>query len=235
VSAASRYSRTTALLLSIAIATAWSSSARADIDPASDVLLLQDVFLPYSPKVCSELSDTLENVIKQAKAAGFPVKVAIIASKRDLGGAAYLWANPNGYARFLGQELGIFGADVGRNFRTNLKLLVVMPQGASLYRSGVKAARPIKGVRLPSTGDSNKLARSATTLVVRLASEAGHPIPAPKIPAGCSTGGGGGGSSLLIFGAPLLLLILVGGFAALRWRKLGPSDTEPDDTRGLNS
>jgi len=223
--AALRHPKTTALLLSVAILTGFSPDARTDVDPASDVLLLQDAFLPYSPKVCTQLSDTLDRVIKQAKAAGFPMKVALIASKRDLGGAVFLWGKPNGYAKFLGQELGIYGKGVGKNFKTNLRLLVVLPQGASLYRSGVDAAQPIKGIDLTSAGDSNGLARAAITAVARLATEAGHPIPAPKVPAGCSSGGGGSGSLLLIFGAPLALLIIVGAFAALRWRRLDTTES----------
>ena len=35
----------------------FAAVARADIDPASDVLLQQHVFLPYQPKVCSQLQE----------------------------------------------------------------------------------------------------------------------------------------------------------------------------------
>src|SRR5207302_3391552 len=98
-----------ALMLSAAIWVSFGSSATADIDPASDVLLLQDVFLPYNPKVCSQLADTLRKLTKQTKDNGFPLKVAIIASQNDLGGATKLWGNTYGYSIFLGQELGIYG------------------------------------------------------------------------------------------------------------------------------
>ena len=35
------------------------TSAVADVDPASDVLLQQDTFLPYQGQVCSQIKDAL--------------------------------------------------------------------------------------------------------------------------------------------------------------------------------
>ena len=52
--------------------------------------------------------------------AGFPIRVAIIASRSDLGAITGLWLKPRAYARFLGLELSL--AYTGR-------LLVVMPNG----------------------------------------------------------------------------------------------------------
>src|SRR2546422_4920402 len=79
--------------------------ARADVDPASDVLYLQDVFLPYTPKVCSQLSGALRKLTSVSRKSGYPVKVAVIGSARDLGGAPQLFGKPQEYAKFLRGEL----------------------------------------------------------------------------------------------------------------------------------
>ena len=71
-----------------------TGSAFADIDPASDVLPLQDVFLPYNPEVCTQLSTALRKLTARSRKAGYPLKVAVIASKRDLGGASTLFGDP---------------------------------------------------------------------------------------------------------------------------------------------
>jgi hypothetical protein len=219
--------------------------ARADVDPASDVLLLQDVFLPYHPKVCGGAADSLRNLVRESKKAGYPVRVAIIGSRKDLGGAPQLFNQPKTYAAFLGSELGVFG---GRNLRTKLSLLVVMPAGVALARSPTPAELrnpppslpgagnfspevtpiagvppPLKGVSVPSGADNSALTRVAITAIPRLARAAGHPVkPVTTTSARCS-GGGGVSSTALIFGVPVLLLILgavgLAGLQRLRPRR----------------
>jgi hypothetical protein len=221
--------------------------ARADVDPASDVLLLQDVFVPYHPKVCSAAANALRDLAKQSKKAGYRVRVAIIGSRKDLGGAPQLFNKPKAYAIFLGSELGVYG---GSNFTGKLALLVVMPAGVALARTPTVAetrhppplppeiqtnfsstVTPIgvippalKDLTVPPNADNNELARVAMEAIPRLARAAGHPIKASAAASGkCS--GGGISSTALIFGAPILLLILglvgVTGFQRLRAHRAG--------------
>src|SRR5207302_1264602 len=67
------------------------------------------------------------DVTRRARRAGKPIKVAVIASPRDLGGVPSVFGNPTYYARFLGAEL---------QFLYKGKLLIVMPQGAGLSEDG---------------------------------------------------------------------------------------------------
>src|SRR5438034_5582217 len=94
------------LIAVVAAAALGGAVASADVDPASDVLLLQDVFLPYNPKVCSGVGDSLRNEAKTSKKAGYPIKVGVIGSRAALGGARQLFNKPTDYARFLGNDIG---------------------------------------------------------------------------------------------------------------------------------
>lgn len=239
------------LLVAALVAAALTSAgsvARADVDPASDVLLLQDVFVPYKPKVCSEAANALRDLAKESKKAGYQVRVAIIGSRTDLGGAPQLFNKPKAYAIFLGSELGVYG---GRDYTRKLALLVVMPSGVALGRSPTAAEQrnppplppeildnfspnvtpigeippALGGVKVPPGADNNELARVAMAAIPRLAKAAGHPIKAvPPASVECSSGGGIS-STALIFGAPILLLVLglvgVTGFQRMRARRAG--------------
>src|SRR3954464_8290388 len=104
----------TAVLLA---ALALPAAALADGDPASDVLLLQDSYLPYSPEVPKPVTDALNRTLKQVRAKGYPLKVAVIASKQDLGAVPQFFGRPQPYATFLESEI---------KFNKAKPLLVVM-------------------------------------------------------------------------------------------------------------
>jgi hypothetical protein len=147
----------------LVVVLAAAAPALADADPASDVLYTRDLFLPYSGKVSSRAEADLLAAIKKAKARGKPIRVALIASRDDLGGVPQLFGNPVYYARFLDAEL---------QFVYTGRLLVVMPQGAALAKGGrliadksVIAARPGPG--------ADGLARAATQLVEAIATGKG--------------------------------------------------------------
>lgn len=101
-----------------------ASVARADGDPASDVLPIQDVFTAYPPP--SNVHG-LNASVQKAFAAGNRVKVAVIASRRDLGSIPSLFGKAGAYAKFLGQELGPFYSG---------PLLIVMPSGYGIFDEG---------------------------------------------------------------------------------------------------
>jgi hypothetical protein len=185
------------------------AAARADGDPASDVLLLQDVYLPYAPGVPGPLGKTITDLLKTTRKAGFPLKVAIIAQPKDLGAVPQFFGKPQSYAPFLQSEIA---------FNSKRPLLVVMPDGYGAAALPRGSETGLQGLDPPKSADGKDLGRSAVTAIVKLSAAAGHPVPTPKLP---TTGGGGGGgtSPLIVFGVPVALLALGGVLMALRRRQ----------------
>lgn len=162
-------------LLAALLLLALPGVARANGDPASDYLLVQDVFLPFNAKVDPQASRELTETIRLAKEKGFRIKVAVIGSRYDLGTAFSLYNQAQKYAQFLGLEL---------SFQYRDRLLVVMPNGYGFSINGRPDAQGIRVVgALPPPGkDPTKQVEGATTAIRKLAAAAGKPLPA--------TGGG---------------------------------------------
>jgi hypothetical protein len=155
-------------LTALVVALAAATTAQADADPASDVLYQRDLFLPYSDRVSPQVEKDLLAAIRKAKARGRPIRVALIASKDDLGGVPQLFGNPLYYARFLDAEL---------QFVYTGRLLVVMPQGAALAKGGRLVAD--KGVIATRPGPgADGLARAATQLVDAISTGKEAPLAA---------------------------------------------------------
>lgn len=197
-----------ALLAVVALAVA-APSAWADSDPASDTLITGDVFYPYRAPA-QHVQDQLDALVKRAHAAHYPVKVALIGSVDDLGGAGDLYGQPARYATFLSNEI---------SFNSNRRLLVVMPQGVGVANAPGKEADAALGRQEQvSEGDADALARVAMRAVAAMAGAAGHDLPLPK---GVGSGGGssgGGGASFAIFLVPVVLLLLAIFLARLKGR-----------------
>jgi hypothetical protein len=120
------------LLVLVAGALCAPALARADGDPASDILIKERVFYPYQLKLPRTSTDALEKTIAAAKDKGYAVRVAMIAKDFDLGSAGLLYRQPRVYAKFLAQELAQFNSDW---------VLVVMPNGYGIFNCvGVKRA-----------------------------------------------------------------------------------------------
>ena len=141
--------------------------ARADGDPASDVLLGQNVFYPYSSPVSASLQRTLNSETTAASRAHFPIKVALIGSTADLGVITSLFAKPQKYADFLDQEISFNGKE---------PLLVVMPTGYGVQGLSTAATAAAASLTKPTARQGNDLARAAIAAVPKLAAAAGHPI-----------------------------------------------------------
>jgi hypothetical protein len=109
--------------------------ARADGDPASDILLIQNVFLTYSVTVSPAAKTALNQEVSRLNKKGFRVKVAVIADPADLGAVPSLFGKPQLYAKFLGTEIA---------FQYTNRLLVVMPNGFGFWREGKAIAREKK-------------------------------------------------------------------------------------------
>jgi hypothetical protein len=204
-------------VLAVAAAVALlPAQARADGDPASDVLLLQDVYLPYAPGVPPDLGRTITDLLKATRKAGFPLKVAIVADPKDLGAVPQFFGRPQSYAPFLESEIA---------FNTKKPLLVVMPSGYGAAGLPSGSENGLKGLAPPKSAGGDNLGRAAVDAIVKLSKAAGKPVPAPTLPKAGGGGGGGGTSPLIVFGVPVALLALGGALASLR-RRQDAKDTE---------
>jgi hypothetical protein len=181
-----------------------ATRARADGDPASDVLATQSLFLPQDANVSASQQVELGDLLSSAGRSGYPIRVALIGSPTDLGSITELWRQPQNYADFLGQELSL----VYRG-----PLLVVMPNGFGLYHAGVAARAALSG--LPEAGAATGIGAFAVVAVERLASAAGHPLPAPTVSAP-SASASGNPTAWIAFsvGAALVALAWAASFRA---------------------
>jgi hypothetical protein len=195
-------SRAAAILATVLAAALLCPLALGDADPASDVLVGANVFYPYGALVTGELRKALDAETQAAGRAGFPIKVALIASPPDLGAVTALFGRPRQYATFLDQEFGFLS-------NPHPPLLVVMADGygvAGLPAASTAAARSLPA---PAGGRVDDLARAAILAVRRLATAAGHSLPRISLAGG---GGGAAGSGVII---AVVALVAVAGAAAV--------------------
>jgi hypothetical protein len=149
-------------------------SARADGDPASDVLVAQTLFLPFDAPIPARQQAQLAALMQAAAHRGYQLRVALIASPTDLGSVTELWRRPQSYAEFLGEELSLV-------YRGTL--LVIMPNGFGLYRlNGPLASARSAVAAVSAPGTDAGLGPSALSAIRRLAAAAGHPLPLPNTP-----------------------------------------------------
>ena len=150
-----------AVVLALAVCAGVAGSARADGDPASDTLVLRNVFLPYeAPSGTAAVA--LEKQVQAAYTAGYRLKVAVVATKIDLGAIPSLFDKPAEYAKFLGQELS--GYYIG-------PLLIVMPAGYGIYDGGRSTQAEdgvLAGVARPASAKPVDLVNAATSVVGKL-------------------------------------------------------------------
>jgi hypothetical protein len=152
--------RALAIAVALLAAASAASLARADGDPASDILPTESVYFPIKPP-SNDAQHALASAVGAVYANGNRLKVAVIATQDDLGAIPSLMNKPDEYAKFLGQEL--MGFYVG-------PLLIVMPNGFGVYDGGRSVAAENEvlhgiGVDASSVDD---LVRSAATAVQKL-------------------------------------------------------------------
>ena len=200
------------LAAAILVAALVPVSALGDGDPASDVLLGQNVYYPYSPPVPRSVQATLNAETAAAKKAGLPLKVALIATAVDLGVIPELFGQPQNYAKFLDKEISFQGPQ---------PLLVVMPGGYGAQSLSAKATAALKGLAPPKGKTSTALAQAATIAVAKIAAADGHPL---KGVAGVSSGSSGGSSSApLLIGLVVAAVLVAGALILLRRRRGAPA------------
>jgi hypothetical protein len=203
-----------ALVLAAAAALLAVPAARANGDPASDVLLVQKVFFPVDAPLPDSDREALQQTVDEANKRGYPIRVALIPFTSDLGTAVSLWRHPQDYAKFLGSELAFVYAK---------RLLIVQPSGFGVYngkRPVAKERRVLAGVPVGQT--PSELARSAEVAVRKLAASDGVVVQEP------STGGGHDWRDRAIIAVVGLfgvaLIVLLGG----RLRRARASRTQPE-------
>jgi hypothetical protein len=186
--------------------------ASADGDPASDVLLGENVFYPYTPPVPRAVQRTLNAETAAAKRAGFPLKVALIASPVDLGVIPDLFGKPQQYADFLDQEI---------SFQGKQPLLVVMAAGYGVQGVTGPAKLAVRGLAPPQGKTSTDLAEAAVTAVAKLSSAAGHDLKGvPGVP-GAAGGGGGSSSAPIVIALAAAAILVAAALIVLRRRNPG--------------
>jgi hypothetical protein len=200
-----------AAALALAVLAYSTDPARADGDPASDVLTTQTLFLPQDAGISGAQLRELGSLLQAAANGGLPLRVALIASPTDLGSVTELWRQPETYARFLGEELSL-------TYRG--RLLVIMPNGFGVFDQGlpVTAAQAVlRGLRLAAPGPG--LGATALTAIRRVAAVSGHPLALPA--AVTTTRGRSGDSASWIAFLAGVVLIALAWVASLRARPLG--------------
>jgi hypothetical protein len=202
-----------ALLAAAVLALLTAAGARANGDPASDVLITQQVFLPAEAPIPASDAEELQETVADANQRGFRIRVALIAFTGDLGSAVSLWKHPQSYAQFLGSELA---------FVYTNRLLIAMPSGFGFDRGTkpvAKERRVLARVRVGKT--PAELARSTIAAVRALAAADG--IALPKY----STGSNEWRDRLIIVAAGVLILLII--FVPVRWlrrSRAGPAQAE---------
>ena len=181
----------------------FATAARADGDPASDVLATQLLFLPQDASIPLAQQNQLTALLAAAASSGYQLRVAIIASRSDLGSVAELWRQPQTYARFLGQELSL----VHRG-----PLLVIMPNGF-----GVESLNPAAPANRSALTRATIPARAAglgtvaLTAIQRLAAASGHSVPIPAAATTTTEAGSGDSLPVIAFAIGLVLIVIAWG------------------------
>lgn len=193
-------------------------AAIGDGDPASDVLLEQDVFYPYAPPTSAQLQRQLDGAAMAAARAGVPVKIALIASALDLGAVTQLWDKPQPYADYLGQEL---------SFSHRQPLLVVMADGYGTRSLTARETAAVAALARPAGRSSDALARAALTAIRRIAAAGGHPIAAGAVaaPRGSDV------TVLLLVALSVGAIGVAGGVAAVTLRRAQAAAPRPRPAR----
>jgi hypothetical protein len=190
-------------LVLAAVALLVPAAARANGDPASDVLLTDQVFLPFEAPISDSAKKDLRSTVAEANKKGVKVRVALIAFTSDLGTATALWAHPQDYSEFLGKEIAFTYAG---------PLLVSMPAGFGFYDQGrpvtseQRVLATVKTATVPTA-----LAESTTAAVRALAAAKGITLP--------KSSGSSPTHDRLILGAAVLAFLLVLVFPARLFRR----------------
>jgi len=216
-----------AVLAALAAACVCSPPARGDGDPGSDVLVFQKLFVGSDAGLSVAQQVQLGDLLRAADRAGFPVRVAIIARRDDLGAVTALWRQPRAYARFLGIELSlaykqrllvVMPNGFGFNWPAHssapaYRLLAQVPLAKGLFAAAEAAVRRLAGAGGVSLGAGGGHSPAGDRAGTPDASGAGGIVRGE--PAGASGSPGGG----VVIGAVVLGVLAAGVLTALAVRR----------------
>jgi hypothetical protein len=214
--------RRSLLALVLVASAAHPAAAYADGDPASDVLITDDVFLPYQQPSADQVAK-LRRVIAAARSAGRPVRVAVIHDARDLGAVTNLYGHPQEYANLLSTELQNPVEPGARGHQEGL--VIVMPAGFGTKNVPAEVDRMLRGVELPANAGPDALVGAAGWAVQEVAKGGGKPIRAEFAKPKGDSGGGGAAATILIVVA---LSAVVGALIFVRMRAGGGTAAAED-------
>jgi len=184
-----------AALVGVLVALLAPAAARANGDPASDVLLTDKVFLPFEAPVSKQAAQELRGTVAEANRKGFKIRVAVIAFTGDLGTAVSLWRHPQSYSKFLWSEVA---------FVYSNRLLVAMPSGFGFWNGKKPVAKELLVLKGRKPGATPTALVQSTTAAVRALAKA-NGVTLAKV----STGGTSSNRDRYILGAAVLVFLLV--------------------------
>jgi hypothetical protein len=183
--------------------------AHADGDPASDLLVNDNVFLALEAPQTSAKGRELEALTAAAATHGFVLKVAVVRAATDLGAVPQLYGQAKKYAKFLRTELTWLG------FKGTL--IVVMngrPGGVGVAGPGAKAAEArVSGLSAPPNATIDQLADVAIPAVHAVAAANHVSVAVPPSHDNQTR-------DRLIIGAALVALIALALVASRRFRTI---------------
>jgi hypothetical protein len=181
------------VLVAVLVALALPGAARANGDPASDVLPFQQVFLPYEAPISGSAANRLKKTVAAANAKGYKVRVAVIPFTGDLGTAVSLWRHPQLYSKFLGKEIA---------FVYPGRTLIAMPSGFGVYNGDKPVTKELQALKTVEPGATpTALTESAADAVRAMAAADGVAVP--------KTFGSSATHDRLVLGIALLALVVV--------------------------
>lgn len=159
-------------LAAVAVAGSAAGAASAHGDPASEYLVDHSVFFPIRTPLPQRAQARLQALVEEAKQRGYPIRLALIGSRFDLGTEADAWGKPQAYAAALEADLAFY-------YRG--PLLVVMPGGFGFShpRHSTTADRSVVAAISVTPGPEG-LARAAEQAVERLAAAHGISVSPPE-------------------------------------------------------
>jgi hypothetical protein len=164
------------LALACALGLVCTPAARADGDPASDVLPSQTVFYGSELDLKSKAAAQLPALLDEAKQAqGHETRVAILTAPEDMGEIQDLWEDQVSYGPLLGSEV----AYVYRG-----RLLIVMPSGYAMFHIGHSSVREQRVLdKLPAPAQPADMLPGAMKAVQALAAAEGKRLRIPDVAA----------------------------------------------------
>jgi hypothetical protein len=206
--------RAATLTILIAVSLCAAAGAKADGDPASDWLIEQSTYLsPADGHVASADANQLIQLLAEAQAKGLSLKVAVIATPYDLGSVPVLFNEPQTYAKFLAEE---------DYYYWHNELIVVMPKGYGIYKSGGLSAidlKVMKNLHFTPTTSGSAMVLDAERAVRALALSRGISLSLAAATASRSASSSATDRERLeIIAAAAIALLLASG-VRLGWRR----------------